>query len=171
MSVKLHLLTALTRPWNLPIMASSISAAKPKQCDVEWHIRIDKECRHIGGQALKNAMLDQITDGWCWIFDDDTTAHPLILRRLVETLEQFPDTRALIVDQTRRDGRYLVAAPENVRVGFIDAGQAIMRRDFIGNERLPLNYEGDGHWLSSLLPGRAGVVYLNEPLSRHNALE
>ncbi len=168
--MKLHILTACTRPANLPRVGESIIAATPRGWDVSWHVRFDPQRIHVGGQALKNQMLDEITDGWCWILDDDTVAHPDILYRLSEVLVDKPKMRALVVDQTRADGRYLIAAPDQVAIGYIDAGQAIIRRDLIADKRLPENYEGDGHWLMSVLRDQPYVVYLNLPLSLHNAL-
>lgn len=169
--VKLHLLTAVTRPGNLAVIADSIAAASfSTEWEYVWHLRFDPLRQDVGGHEQKNAMLDGIEDGWVWILDDDTLMHPDLLRRLADVLKAQPDALALVVSQDRKDGRHLVAAEENVRVCFIDAGQAIMRRDLIGNHRLPLNYEGDGHWLCDLLPGKDGVVYLDETLSLHNAL-
>jgi hypothetical protein len=170
--VKLHILTAVTRPWNLPTIAKSIAIAAEPDCkwEIVWHLHFDLAQTDVGGHAQKNAMLDSIDDGWCWILDDDTLMHPDLLKRLDKVLTEQPDTWALVVSQTREDGRYLPAEEQQVRVGFIDAGQAIMRRDFIGDHRLPKNYVGDGEWLSDLLPSREGVVYLNETLSMHNAL-
>jgi len=168
--MKLHLLTAVTRPGNLAVIADSIAAASFPEWEVAWHLRFDPNRTDIGGQRLKNQMLDGIEDGWCWILDDDTTMHPHLLRKLTEVLTWEPTALALVVSQDRQDGRHLTAAEGNVRVGEIDAGQAIMRRDLIGDHRLPLDYEGDGHWLCELLPGKDGIVYLDETLSLHNAL-
>jgi len=168
--MKLHVLTAVTRPGNLGVIADSIAAASSPEWEICWHLRFDPMRTNVGGHEQKNMMLDGIEDGWCWILDDDTTMHPHLLRQLTEVLTRQPDALALVVSQDRQDGRHLVAAEENVRVCSIDAGQAIMRRDFIGDHRLPLNPVGDGEWLCGLLPGKDGVVYLDETLSIHNAL-
>ena len=55
-------------------------------------------------------------------------------------------------------------------VGLIDAGQAVLRRDFIGTRRIPETYAGDGLWLGDLLHGRDDVHYMPDVLSLHNAL-
>jgi hypothetical protein len=165
--MKLHVLTAVTRPENLPRLAASLTVAAPP-VEILWHWRFDPECGHIGGHALKNAMLDEIADGWCWILDDDTVAHPLLFERLVEVIDS--ETEAVVVNQERADGRYLVARPEDVRPGWIDVGQAIIRRDLIGEHRMPLNDLGDGLLLEEILLSCENVVYLNETLSYHNAL-
>jgi hypothetical protein len=165
--MKLHVLTAVTRPENLPRLAASLAVAAPP-VEIIWHWRFDPELGNVGGQALKNAMLDEIEDGWCWILDDDTVAHPLLFERLTEVIDS--ETQAVVVNQERADGRYLVARPEDVRAGWIDAGQAILRRDLIGDHRLQPSYIGDGLLLEEILPSCENVVYLNETLSYHNAL-
>ncbi len=170
--MKLHLITAVTRPWNLPVIAKSIAIATEPDCkwEVVWHLRFDLEHEYVGGQVLKNKMLDGIEDGWCFILDDDTLMHPDLLKRLDKVLTEQPDTWALVVSQPREQEDDLIAAEGNARAGYIDVGQAVMRRDFIGDHRLADSYEGDGHWLGALLPGREGVVYVNEPLSLYNVL-
>lgn len=169
-SVKLHVLTAVTRTHNLPAIADSIVAAQKLAPDVDiaWHCRFDPQRLHVGGQALKNRMLDDITDGWVVILDDDTVMHKLFLRVIYATFQ--PDTMALVVSQKRTTGQVLVAAPENVVVGGIDAGQAVLRRDLIGDHRLPASYAGDGVFLQTLLAGRSDVVFVNKVLSLHNML-
>lgn len=136
--------------------------------DFEWHLRYDLGLEHIGGQAVKNAMLDSITDGWVWFLDDDTLAHPS-LYSAVERIADSGLASAVVVSQDRHDGRILEAAPENVAVNEIDIGQAVMHRDLIGRKRIPETYAGDGEFLEAVLDG--GAVYLNEILSFHNALE
>ena len=167
--VKVHVLTAVTRPWNLPLIAGSLAnAAAAAGCDICWHWQFDSERRHVGGQAVKNRMLDEITDGWVWLLDDDTLVHPNLLRR-ARTVSGDQAVDAIVFSQARADGRQLTAAPANVRVGDIDAGQAILRRDLIGATRLHESYEGDGIFLADVL-GRANAVYVDEFLSLHNAL-
>ena len=62
------------------------------------------------------------------------------------------------------------AAPENVKVGHIDAAQAILRRDLIGDQRWPHRYTGDGRLLKQLIPQLKSVIYLDELLAYHNRL-
>lgn len=169
--MRLHVLTAVTRPENLSAVAHTLARATATVADIEvvWHWRFDPGRQHVGGQHLKNEMLDRIHDGWVWILDDDTVAHPALVQMLMRCVREMPDMQALVVSQARADGRTLRAAPENVRVGFIDAGQALLRRDLIGEERLPETYEGDGQLLERLLPA-ARVVYCDETLSLYNAI-
>jgi hypothetical protein len=67
--MRAHIVTACTRPHNLPLMAESIEAATCEPWEVHWHIRFDSALQHVGGQRLKNQMLDQIEDGWVCFLD------------------------------------------------------------------------------------------------------
>jgi hypothetical protein len=170
--MRLHVLTAVTRPGYLPLLAESIAdASAPDTFDVCWHWRFDTDRRHVGGQALKNEMLDGISDGWVWVLDDDTLVHPLLFATVADAIREAPRARAVVVSQSRTDGRVLHAHEDNVRVGSIDIGQAVLRRDLIGTLRIPETYEGDGELLEALLPSCAGVLYIDEVLSCHNALD
>lgn len=128
----------------------------------------DPNQEHIGGHSLKNQMIDGIRDGWCYLLDDDTILHKDLLASLDEVIT--PETRAVVVDQDLKHGQVRKAAKKSVRIGFIDAGQAIVRRDLIGLQRLPLVYEGDGYLLCAILPDEKNVIYLNKTLSYYNAL-
>jgi hypothetical protein len=170
--MKLHVLTAVTRPENLPVLAESLAAAcYGPDFELCWHIRYDLSCAHVGGHQLKNDMLDGIQDGWVWMLDDDTVTHPDLFVTLADTVEADPAVAALVVSQLRPEGRVLHAAPENVVMGGIDIGQAVIRRDVIGDHRQQEIQGGDGHFLEAVLRQRDDVVYLDETLSFHNALE
>lgn len=170
--MKLNVITAASRPWNLSVIAGSLSYAHSRapEVDLTWHLRFDPERVHVGGQALKNKMLDQISDGWVWTLDDDTLVHENLLRNVSEFVQSKPELRAVVVSQRRNDGRVLRACPENAVVGEIDAGQALLHVDLINGLRVPETYAGDGVWLESLLRHASGVSYLDEVLSLHNAL-
>lgn len=167
--MKLHIITALSRPWNLNVIAGSIATAyaRASEGDLTWHLRFDPERQHVGGQALKNAMLDDIPDGWVWILDDDTLVHERFLEVVSALADEHLD--AIVVSQRRNDGRVLVASAENAVVGAIDAGQAILNRRLIAGNRIPRTYAGDGRWLEKLLWG-ANVLYEEDVLSLHNVL-
>ena len=162
--MKLHVLTACTRPENLPRIAASLQKWGP--VDFTWHIRFDWAKRHVGGQALKNAMLDEIEDGWVWVLDDDTVANGKLYRRVQQVMD---GVGAVVVSQRHSILGILHAKPENVKVSSIDIGQAVISREVIGSHRIPETYAGDGEFLSAVL-GKTEVVYLDEVLSFHNAL-
>lgn len=172
--MRLHVLTAVSRPGNLPMLAKSLATAATNSPDTElvWHWALDLDHEHIGGQAVKNRMLDDIRerDGWVWVMDDDTLAHPDLFQRIADYAHGRPFTQAVVVSQKRADGTVLTADPGCVIVGQIDIGQAVMTRSLIGRHRLPIDYNGDGLFLHELLLGRR-VAYLPEILSFHNALE
>ncbi len=167
--MRLHILTACTRPENLPALADSILAAMCEPWELCWHIRFDPAREHLGGHKLKNDMLAQIDDGWVLFLDDDTLLHPDVLKHVAEHL----DAAGVVVSQDRTAslGHMLWAAPENMRFGFVDIGQVVLTRELIGDAVMPLGQGGDGVFLQSILQGRSDVVYLDEVLSLYNALE
>ena len=170
------MLTAVTRPNNLPLIGISISAAEKRSRSVlvEWHYREDRERQHVGGQAIKNQLLDEITDGWVVILDDDTLMHERFLQKieLVVATQELAKRHisAIVVSQKRTDGSVLKASPANAVVGSIDAGQAVLRRNLISDHRIPETYAGDGMWLEALLRDRTDVHYMRDVLSLHNAI-
>jgi hypothetical protein len=152
----------------MPALAESIEAATCDPWEVCWHIRFDSGLQHVGGQRLKNQMLDQISDGWVCFLDDDTTMHPEFLRQMGEAVT---DAGAVVVSQQRQNGQVLVAAHEHLKVGSVDIGQAFIARALIGEHRIPEHYEGDGEFLAAVLDAWPAVAYLPDILSEHNALE
>jgi hypothetical protein len=168
--MRLHIVTAITRPANLGKIAASLAAAAcTARIDLVWHWRFDWQRDHVGGQKLKNDALDEIDDGWVWMLDDDTIAHSEILQAWAQHA-RHEGVGAVVFGQSRADGRILVANEQNVRVGHIDIGQAFLRRDIIGEHRLPEHYDGDGMFLEAVLPD-SGAIYDNRLLSFHNRLE
>ncbi len=168
----INILTAVTRPDNLPQLEDSIFAANDlaPDVDVEWHRYEDLNKEFVGGQRPKNIMLDRIELGWVCILDDDTTMHPSYLRRIFKAWQQNPYADAIVVTQKRTTGVVLQACPENMVIGKVDAGQVCLRRSFIGSYRIPEFYAGDGEWLENMLTDNPNVVFLPQVLSLHNAL-
>lgn len=169
--MRLHMLTAVTRPENLAAMAESFRPAGPAGVDLVWHIRFDPERRHVGGQALKNAMIDTIADGWVWIGDDDNVAHPDFFRAARAAADSHPEARMLVIPQRTAAGIRPVHRGM-IRASHIDAAQAVIRRDAIGDHRIPLNYCGDGEFLEAVADGlmESEIAYLREPVVMYNAL-
>jgi hypothetical protein len=176
--MRLHVLTAVTRPENLPEIGESLMEATDRcpAVDLTWHRLYDLNKEYVGGQTLKNRMLDTIRhrEDWVCILDDDTLMHPLFLRKVSWVILSAPlvpvEIRAVIVSQKRVNGTILRASPENAVVGMIDAGQAVLRRDLIGAFRIQEEYAGDGMWLETLLRDRPDVHYMRDVLSLHNAI-
>lgn len=163
----LHVLTACSRPGNMEKLAWSLNNW-PQNADFTWHVRFDFEKQHVGGQRLKNEMLDQITEGsdYIYILDDDTEAHSELWPFYAQNIGR----EAMVVSQHHSVLGYLEAAPEYVKIGGIDIGQAIIRRDVIGENRIPETYAGDGTFLCAILP-YVDAVYTDVILSIHNTLE
>jgi len=168
--MRLHVITAITRPANLGVIAASLAAAcATARVDVVWHWVFDWDCAHVGGQKRKNDALDSITDGWVWMLDDDTVAHSEILQAW-KSHAQSDGVDAVVFGQTRADGRVLDSGLEHARVGYIDIGQAIIRRASIADTRLEEHYDADGVFLEAVLP-RIATIYDNRYLSFHNRLD
>lgn len=163
---RIHVLTAVTRPENLADIGSSLQAAIVRSgADVVWHLRFDPEQQHIGGQQVKNELLDEISDGWIFVLDDDTLVHPELFTYL------DPATNALVFSMQYGQNGILFADERNAKVGSIDIGQVILRRELIGYERIKPLYDGDGHLLQRLLHRRnAKVRYVPEVLTYYNAI-
>lgn len=171
--VIVHILTAVTRPENLPELERSIRESWDNAFAAVvpiHHVEHDPDRQHVGGQHLKNQMLAGITDGWVCILDDDTVMHPRFLHKVYRAHLRNPGINAIMVSQRRTNNVVLQALPENMRVGKVDAGQALLRREFIGDTLIPETYAGDGEWLQMLLSGQPDVHYMPEVLSLHNAL-
>jgi hypothetical protein len=172
--VLIHILTAVSRPENLTRVGDSIFDNLPEEVDVMWWHRPDPNREYVGGQWLKNRMLEEIglngLTGWVCILDDDTLMHPSFLRKIYRAHRQHPEANAIVVSQKRTTGVVLQARPENMVVGKVDAGQAVIRRSLIGDLLIPETYAGDGEWLECLLYGRDDVHYMSEVLSLHNVL-
>lgn len=129
-------------------------------------MKLDQERKHVGGQRIKNEILSSIKDGWVWVLDDDTTVHEDLFR--VVSANRNHD--AVVVSQDRPDmGAVLVASRENIRVSGIDIGQAVIRREVIGDARIPETYDGDGSFLQEVL-AEANVAFVEESLSLYNSL-
>ena len=167
--MKLHVVTACSRPENLPQVASSIP-----ELAVWWLVgkapnALDRSHyflpapMSVGGQAQKNLALEYIDgDDWVYFLDDDTVMHP-----------DFPSVLAGYDTQPVRglvfssDSRSL----SDVRVGCIDQGQYVLKRNTIGDSRIPLVYEGDGLFIEGLYKAcPEGFVRLDRVLAYYNRL-
>lgn len=163
--MRVSVITAVSRPQNLPLLAESLARAHCPGLKLNWVWEFDLEKRFVGGQIPKNIALERIEDGWVWMLDDDNLVHPEFFKIALE----HADAEAIVVSQIRRDGDTLHAAPENAHPGGIDIAQALLRRSLIGDQRLLSQHDGDGHFLECVLED-ARVAWIDEALSYHNAL-
>jgi hypothetical protein len=158
----LHILTACSRTEGLAAIAATLADA-PAELRITWHVGYDLTRQHVGGQAIKNHLLDSIGDGWVWICDDDNLPAPGFFARL---LSLPAATDMYLFGQQRPEG---YAAPGMPRVGQTDAAQAVIRRSAIGTLRIPEQYDGDGHWIAAIYLSCHNAVLVNEPLTTYNA--
>ena len=170
----LHILTAVTRPENLPKLAESLVPAAAAGVELAWHVGYDLERKHIAGQAVKNRLLDRISPGkdWVWILDDDNTAHPDFFRKLAETIAANPSLRMIACTQTVPSGWCRLVSPDSLKASRIDAAQAVIRRDAISDHRLREVYAGDSHWIEAIaksLPPEE-IAYIYEAIVHYNWL-
>jgi len=170
--MKLHVITACTRMENLPLIAGSLVLAESAGVDLTWHVRFDPARQAVGGQALKNAMLGQVADGWVWICDDDNCAHPDLFGALASIIATSEAARLIVVAQQHRGGWVRHVHRQMLRQTHVDAGQVIIRRDAIGEMRIPLHYCGDGEWIEALANTLTGnqIGYIYEPVCYYNWL-
>lgn len=168
--MQLHVITAVTRPGNLTRLAESLAAVAPA-VRITWHARFDPEQQHVGGQRLKNELLDQIADGWVWIGDDDNLMHPAFAN-LVPPLTANPAVGLIVLSQALPDGGVRRAEPGCLAIDRVDAAQLVVRRDVLGALRLPETYAGDGmlaEALAATLPPES-ICYVAEPAAYYNRL-
>lgn len=169
-----HLLTAVTRPENLPAIAASIATAQltAPPIEVVWHMRYDQLGEHPGGQLLKNQMIDGISDGWVWILDDDNVMQGEFLEALFVHAAEHPEAQLIVCAQRHNNGWVRKVNRSMLRETHVDAAQVVARRDAIGDLRIPEHYCGDGAFIEALAnqldPDR--ITYIHRPVVSYNAL-
>ena len=161
MIAPLHILTACSRPSGLTRLADAIASA-PACLQVVWHVGFDLDCQHIGGQAVKNRLLDEVQDGWVWVCDDDNLPVPGFFAWLTQ---QAPAD--LLLFAQRRQGR--IAAAAAPRLDETDIAQAVIARTLIETCRIPEVYNGDGLFLVALAAQTSNIVLIDQPLTAYNA--
>ena len=132
-------------------------------------MKFDLDREFVGGYKLRNDMLDDIDDGWIWFLDDDTVVHPELFREASSIIRRDPSVRVVVFSQQRPRHR-LRAKPENVRVGKIDTGQPMLKREVIGAQRFKEALFADGMLYSDLLRDEENVFYSPKLLSLFNYL-
>lgn len=158
----LHIITACSRPEFLPAWAAELTeAACCAGIDLRWHVAFDLNHQHVGGQDVKNRILDSLAGGWVWIGDDDNVLDPAMLSAVAEY-----DARPVdVVIFAQRRGKQI--APPCAVVDRVDAAQFVARRSAIGNHRLPAKYNGDGLLIAALAK-TARMVYDQRAVTNYN---
>jgi len=172
--MRLHVLTAITRPENLPTLATALDRAADLGIEICWHTRADPERQYVGGQALKNDMLDDDDDpeGWAWILDDDNTVHPAFFPQLRSCIAAHPAARLIAIAQQHKNGWVRQVERRMLKQTHVDAGQVVIRKDAIGDTRIPLHYCGDGEWIEGIANRLADdqIAYVRTPAAYYNWL-
>jgi len=170
--MKLHVLTACTRPQNLTQLAASLEGAESAGVDLTWHIRFDMAKQAVGGQALKNAMLEQITDGWIAILDDDNLLHPAFFATVAAAVASHGGAQLLVIAQQHAGGWVRQAERRMLKQTHVDAGQVVIRRDATRDRRIPLHYCGDGEWIEGIADslGADQIVCIRDVATYYNWL-
>lgn len=198
--IMLHILTRCSRPENILKVKDTVFR-DAAGFEIIWHLlfdsavlpKIDDELlaqlnqpnirksfhKGIPSDLMHNALnvaLDQISDGWIYVLDDDNAMHENF----------YPSIRALISEQNcwgivfsqRVDGRDFTglnireARPENMKIQKVDMAQWVLHRDLIAAHRFPLcDYAGDGVFIAEIYRERPEQFYfLDEVLCFYNAL-
>jgi len=166
--MRLHVLTAVTRPENFNAIYNSIYDSNHHDWQIYWHL-LHLDGDHIGGQKVKNLLfevLDDEQDGWVYVLDDDTLMHPAFLSRTAALINANPEADVFFFARVDHGN---VFQPD-VKVGSIDIGQALIHLSLVGDLRLPELYDGDGWFLEGIRQAADQAVYVNEPLSFYNRL-
>jgi hypothetical protein len=163
--VILHVLTACARPEFLPAWAAEMAdASQLAGIDLRWHVAFDIGRQYVGGQAVKNRMLDSIPGsdpGWVWIGDDDNKLEPAMLQAVAEYDARPVD---VVIFAQRRGSK---VAPPCAVVDRVDAAQFVARRSAIGGHRLPNKYNGDGLLIAAIAK-TARMGYDSRALTHYN---
>lgn len=185
---KLSVITACSRPQNLPVIEASMARLR-EYVDLEWIVvadtsrisvdQINVDCVKLGGhheQSIAGAYQKQLgmeraTGEWLYFLDDDTVMHKDFSEVLCHQLRQWPQGELFVFDQVNANDGTLrcVASEECFGRNGIDQGQIVVRRDRIGNARFPLGeYAHDWDFVQQLLP--INKVFCRNRISTYNAL-
>ena len=178
--MEINLVTAVSRPENLPRLARSISLSmsKSKLSKVNWIVVVDdvsvlspaieaqikdgrflvKKVVHTGGRCQygidqKNLGLDSIKDGYYHCIDDDNILHPEFFQAIERAMDGNPGKKAFVFGQQRWDAiKSLTASPARMEYGKIDNSMFLVHSSLIGLHRYDLTRSGreDFHFFRKL---------------------
>jgi hypothetical protein len=135
------------------------------------------------GHQHRNFVLDILEErnekGWFYSVDDDNIIH----ENFHEVIEELKDgVTAVVVNQILKNGEPnrspvdnttpLIATPENMKVFFVDTGQAIFNLEKIKGMRFEQDkYNADGLFVEKLFNKEGNFAFINKDLSYYNYLE
>jgi hypothetical protein len=189
-----NIIIACSRQYNIPLLIRSIERYLIPEINCKIWIsfneeksKIDKNIldfcesrpnislffekfpNNIGGHISKNYMLSMIEDGWVYQLDDDNILYFNFFKKFLNFVSKNPNKKCFIFQQ---DKRYFPKDHSDVRCGIVDTAMYIFDRKFIGEERLPEVYGGDGMFIEKLFkmfPDECMVI--PEVLCYYNKLE
>mgnify|MGYP003735106721 CR=1 FL=1 len=122
------------------------------------------------GYPQRNFALDQIPGGWIYFLDDDNLIHPALEKTFQQALDQHPQADWFLFRQVRPDGVLYLAPHCPPRVGLVDVGQGIIRREAFGAARFEEDrYDADGR-LFEQLAGTTTPRCIDQVAAYYNAL-
>lgn len=160
------IVTACSRPLNLPAILDSIVPGAPK--DALWVVMHDLshgqpesgtgvqsdsiKVLHSGyrsgrvgwGHRARNEWLNLNVLGWTYFLDDDNLLHP----DFWACVKECESRKMFVFSQEHSEG---AARAPNVQPCHIDLAQFVFRREAVPQGlRFGLHYEGDGEFISAL---------------------
>lgn len=176
----LNIVTAVSRPKNLPAMLRSMKgASEVSDLKVRWLVVYDDPparppqlqkmlqmpspvtivpIQWTGGPCRlginqKNFGIDHCEQGYYHLLDDDNKVHPAFFKRISQILKEHPEKKAFGFNQRRWDQHGdLRAIPEKMFPGSIDNTMFVVHTDFIGLKRYDIKHAGceDGWFFHDL---------------------
>jgi hypothetical protein len=195
----LNIVTAVSRPANLPFMLTQMGNARDSEMKVRWILVFDKPFDHSAqlvaqgaacgvevvllhwtqgpskfGIAQKNHGIDHCEKGFYHLLDDDNKVHPQFFRRLGELVRENPGKSAFAFNQMRWDQHgMLCPRPDQMIPGKIDNTMFVVHTDLIGQKRYDPKHAGweDGFFFSELhAQSPADWLFVDETLALYNYL-
>ena len=167
----LNVITACSRPENLPLLEESLGPGKIL-FELHWLVIHDTgQIESRVGNAQKNEALGTIDAGWVYFLDDDNLMHPRFFPAIDQAIHDAPGWRGFIFSQ---DCELFIrrASPETVRVDHIDIAQFVLQRDLIGERRFALPaYNSDGMLIEAIYGEHPGeIAFIDQVLCFYNRL-
>jgi len=130
------------------------------------------------GHQMINSIIDNIESGWIYVLDDDNIIHEDFYEKIFECMNDNPKSKGFIFEQkiggidfTGLDVR--PCGEDLVVVSKIDMAQFILKRDLIGDDRIPKGYYvGDGMFIEELFKKtKKDFYFINQILCYYNYFE
>lgn len=197
---QINIVTAVSRPYNIPkILTSMERAVRDHPFRIRWilvfdapaiipptvkkviadstSVQVDCVIYRGGpfkfGVKQKNFGIDHIQSGWFHLLDDDNIVHPNFFRGLAAAMKRHPRKKAFAFCQHRWDSEDKIAAPERMQPAMIDNTMFVVHMDLIGKKRYePGRASIEDYWFfRGLYDAHPGqFVFLSEYMAFYNYL-